>query len=206
MKKIYVLLFAVLVLTSCSPKHFIEINEDNTLTLDDTVYYPLKNSERFTDYGYTKLGSVLGGDVFLTKGQDTALLLKREDSFTYYVTEEYRDFDKLLEECTEFFYVPLQHFDKDGRVDESYAKNVQRLKGKEAEDFSFYVFYGRPPEEYGFETCTYAGEVFGAFPELDSIVSAYSVYKYADDAYSIIIDGEEYLMEVDTAKMIGIIK
>ena len=206
MKKICILLLALLLLTSCTPKYFIEVNDDNTLTLDGTVYYPLQNSERFTDYGYTKLGSVLGGEVYLTKGEDTVLLLKRKDSFTYYVEEEDRGFDKPLEDCLEFFYVPLEAFDKNGRVKSSYVDGVERLKGEDAEDFAFYVFYGRPPQELGYEKCSYAGEVFGTFTELDSVVSAYSVYKYADDAYSIIIDGEEYLMEVDTARMIGIIK
>lgn len=205
MKRLWVLLLALL-LTSCAPKYFIEVNEDNTLTLDDTVYYPLTNSERFTDYGYTKLGSVVGGDVYLTKGEDTVLLLKRKDSFTYYVEEKDRGFDKLLEECREFFFVPVEALDKNGRVKDSYLKRVDRLSGEEAEDFAFYVFYGRPPKDLGYETCSYAGEVFGTFSELDSIVSAYSVYKYAEDAYSIVIDGEEYLMEPDTARMIGIMK
>lgn len=206
MKKIYlVLIVLILTLTSCAAKHTFVLNDDGTITMDETLFYPLANSERFTDYGYgKKQGAVLGGDVYIVDGNDTILFVKRDKSFDYYVPEKLKGFDKPLEECTEFFYVPLQAFDKTGRVDRDFAEKSYRLTGEDAVDFAFYVFYGRPPKDYGYDQKQYAGEIYGVFSETDSIVSAYSVYKYDDDAYSVVIDDEEYLMEVSTAEMIGV--
>ena len=208
MKRIYLVFIAVLLfLTACADEHSFMLNDDGTLTMDSTVYYPLENSYRFTDYGTgRKQGAVLGGDVYVVDGEDTVILVKKEKSFTYYVPEELKGFDKLLEDCTEFFFVPVQALDKNGRVDRKKAEKLYRLTGEAAADFGFYIFYGRTPAENGYENGIYAGEIYGVFPETDSIVSAYSVYKYGADAYSVIIDGEEHLMEEDTAKMIGIIK
>ncbi len=208
MKKIIPILLLLVFLTSCaSHKHTFEKREDGTVTMDSAVFYPLENSHRFTDYGMgKKQGAVLGQDVYIPEGEDTVLLLTSSDSDTYYVPESLKSFDKLLEECKEFFFVPASQLDRNGRVSRKYAQKAKRLTGEDATDFAFYVFYGRAPQDYGYKKCTYAGEVYGVFPELDSLVSSYSVYRYDSDAYSIVIDGEEYLMDLDTAEMIGIIK
>lgn len=208
MKKIISVLLLFVFLTSCGgSEHTFEMNDDGTVTMDSTVYYPLENSHRFTDYGIgKKQGAVLGAQVYIPEGEDTVLLLRSSDSDTYYVPEHLKGFDKLLEECEEFFFVPKADLDKNGRIDRKYAKKANRLTGEDAVDFAFYVFYGRPPADYGYKNGSYAGEIYAVFGETDTLVSSYPVYKYTQTAYSIVIDGEEYLMELDVARMIGIVK
>lgn len=208
MKKIIttILLF-VLILTSCGAKHSFALNEDGTLTMDGNVYYPLDNSYRYTDYGITKKqGTVANGDVCIVEGNSTILLVQSAETSVYYVPEVFRGFDKLLEECTEYFFVPASDLDKSGRIDRSYAEKAKRLKEKQAEDFAFYVFYGRAPEDYGYTEGVYAGEIYAVFPEIDGLVSSYPVYKYSSTDYSVVIDGEETIMDTSWAKEIGIIK
>lgn len=207
MKKILLIILSLLLLfASCSYEHSFELKEDGTLSMDSKVFYPIKNSYRFTDYGFgKKQGAVLGGDVYIIDGQETVLLVKSADSYTYYVGEQFKDFDKLFEDCTEYFFVPAKDLDKNGRIARKYAEKAKRLTGDDALDFSFYVFYGRTPEELGYKKGEYAGEIYATFDEISSLVSSYPVYKYSQMAYSVEIDGTEYLMEIDLAKKIGII-
>ena len=207
MKKVlFTVLSLLLLISSCSYDLDFEMQEDGTIALDDRTFYPLESSYRFTDYGKgRKQGEVGDSEVYVIDGEETVLLVKSEDSYTYYVDERLRDFNKLFEECTEYFFVPEKDLDRNGRVDRKYAEKAKRLTGEDAVDFSFYVFYGRPPQELGYKKGEYAGEIYGEFDEISSLASSYPVYKYSKMAYSVVIDGTEYLMEIDLAKKIGII-
>lgn len=207
MRKLPFVLIAVLLLfTSCAAEHSFTENSDGSITMDTETYYPIENSYRFTDYGKgKKQGSILGADIYIPEGEDTVLLAEKDGSRTYYVPESLRGFDKPLEECTEFFFVKARDIEDDGRISRDIAESARIIKGKDAEDLAFYVFYGRPPQDYGLTECLYVGELFCTFPELDSILSSYPVYGYGRNAFSIVIDGEEYLMDEELARMMGII-
>ena len=201
MKKIYafvtiVVTLIALILSSCSSGYTFTENEDKTLTRSDgKVYYPLENSHRYSHLGKT----AKSGDVVLLENDSIVLMGE-----TYYVTEEYKSLDVLFEECTEYFFVPLKELD-DGRVTENAINKADKLKGTDAEDFSFYVFYGREPKELGYEKGVHQGEICALFETDLPLVSSYPVYKWSESVYSVEIDGVQYTLEDKWAKKIGII-
>lgn len=208
MKKILLFILALsLLLVSCSSDISFVLNEDGTLIMNEETLYPLPNSYRYTDYGITeKLGDIEIGEVFAVNSSETILYVSSKDASGYYVSEKYKNLDVKLEECKEFFYVPAKDLDKNKRIDREYAKNANRLTGEKAEDFAFYVFYGRTHEELGYTSGEYIGEVFGVMEECEALVSSYPVYRYDSVSFSVVIDGEETVMEPDVARLIGIIK
>ena len=207
MKKYF--LSAILVfcafLTSCGSDYAFEEREDATLLRSDgEVFYPLENSERYIDYGVgKKQGSVLGADIYGVEGGADVLLMQKGNKETYYVSEELRGLNKLFEDCDTFFYVPKKNLDKSGRISLSYKPRLE-LTLKDAEDFAFYIFYGRSPEEYGYKNGEYRGEIYATFPETDALATRYPLYYYLNLGYSIEIDGDEYMLEEEWAKKIGI--
>ncbi len=196
MKRIFVFLVCVLIFVSCSSGFSFTENEDNTVTRSDgKVFYPLENSHRYSYLGKT----AKSGDVLLLENDSIIAVGEK-----YYVTEEYKSLDVLFEECTEYFFVERKEL-KDGRITESLIKKSDKLTGKDAEDFSFYVFYGREPKELGFERGVHHGEICGLFETDLPLVSSYSVYKWSESVYSVEIDGVQYTLEEKWAKKIGII-
>lgn len=196
MKRIFVFLFCILVFTSCSSGYTFTENEDNTVTRSDgIVYYPIESSHRYSHLGKT----AKSGDVVLLENEGIVLMGE-----TYYVTEEYKSLDVLFEECLEFFYVDRKDL-KEGRVTESLIKKADKLSGKDAEDFSFYVFYGREPSELGLQRGVHQGEICALFETDLPLVSSYSVYKWSEGVYSVEIDGVQYTLEDTWLKKIGII-
>ncbi|MBE6650796.1 MAG: hypothetical protein E7613_05740 [Ruminococcaceae bacterium] len=208
MKKLFLLPVVLFIfLISCSSDISFTLNEDGTLTMDGQTLYPLQNSYRYTDYGISdKIGEIEAGDIYAVKGAETVLFVSSKDTKGYYVTEKYKNLDVKLEECKEFFYVPVKDLDENGRIDREYAKSVKHLIGSDAEDFAFYIFYGRTPEELGYSEGKYIGSVFGVMEESEMLVSSYPIYQYDSISYSIVIDGEETVMDTETARLIGIIK
>ncbi len=201
-KLILASLILLLVLVSCAPEHTAVLNSDDTLTFDGTKYYPLKNSDSFSHIERaTKVGAVLGGDVFFIEGSVTCLFKDGENHDTYYVPEACKDIEKLPEECEEFFYLPEAE-----TGNKKYIASARRITGSDAEDFSFYLFYGRTPEESGLIGGKYVGEICALFPELPSLCLSYPVREYSPSAYSVEVDGTEYLLEVKWAREVGIIQ
>lgn len=206
MKKIYLLLIVILLAFTACQKDVTVTLDGDLLTVDGVVYYHLENSNRLTDTGAEKIGSVFGGDVFEVEGGEGICLTEIKGKRAYYVTEENQGFERLLEECSGFFFASVTDLDKSGRIDKAYINKADILTGREAEDFAFYVFYGRPPKDYGLENGSYIGNVYGIFPEFESLLSTYPVFKFDSRSYSIIIDGEEYLMDEEIVRQIGITK
>lgn len=200
MKKIYAFVtiavtLIALILASCSAGYSFTENEDKTITRSDgKVYYPLENSHRYSHLGKT----AKSGDILILENDSIIEVGK-----TYYVTEEYKSLDVLFEECLEFFYVDRKEL-KDGRITESIIEKADKLSGKDAEDFSFYVFYGREPKELGLEKGVHQGEICALFETDLPLVSAYSVYKWSESIYSVKIDGVQYTLEDKWLKKIGI--
>ncbi|MBE6701033.1 MAG: hypothetical protein E7582_03995 [Ruminococcaceae bacterium] len=209
MKKITLILTLVLILfsLSCSEKYTYKEREDGTIIRSDsTVFYPLENSYRYTDLGYgKKVGSILSYDIFPLESED-AILVKGLEEEKYYVTEDYKSLDILFEECHTFLFVNKNDLDKKSRVSEKYIEKAEKLTGKTAEDFAFYVFYGRTPEEEGYKRREYFGEIIALFDTPSFLLSSYPVYKYSPTAYSVEIDGEEYMLEIRWSREIGIIE
>ena len=192
-------------LISCDGDYTFDEREDETLLRSDgEEFYPLENSERYIDYGVgKKQGSVLGADIYSVEGTEDVLLMQRKKEDIYFVSEELRGLNKLFEDCDTFFYVPAKELNKSGRIPLSYKPRLE-LTLKDAEDFAFYIFYGRSPEEYGYKNGEYMGEIYATFPEAEALATRYSLYYYSGLGYSIEIDGDEYLLEDEWAKKIGI--
>lgn len=199
-----ILLILCAFLISCKSEYTFREGEGGTLLRSDgEKFYPLENSERYVDYGVTKKqGSVLGADIYGVEGGEDALLMQKGEESTYFVGESLMELNKLFEDCDAFFFVPEKDL-KDGRISFSYKPQVT-LTLKDAEDFAFYIFYGRSPREYGFDKGEYIGEIYATFPETDLLATRYSVYFYQGLGYSVEIDGDEYLIEDEWARKIGI--
>ena len=201
MKKIIVL-FLLLVFCSCSEKYTFTEDNGALIRSDKKVYYPINNSQRYSDFGLSsKKGAILGSDIYSVKGSDEVVFAKD----TYYVTEEYKSLDIAFENCEEFFFVPKADLDKDGKISERQLEKAEKLKNEDAVDFAFYVFYGREPEELGYQKGVYVGEVIAPLNIKLPLVSSYPVYKWSDADYSVEIDGTHYMLEEKWSKKIGII-
>lgn len=202
MKKILLILLALLCMCSCSEKLSFTENEDGTLNSSDgQVYYPLENSHRYSDFGLgKKVGAILGADVF---SLDNTKQVLYADS-TYYVKEEYKSLDVLFEDCDEYLFVPKKDLDKSGRITEKYLKPKKTLKGENAQDFSFYIFYSHTPEEEGYLNGVYVGEIVALFETDLPLYSSYPVYYWDNKAYSVEIDGTHYMIEDEWVKKIFI--
>ena len=196
MKHIFIFLACILIFVSCSSGYSFTEKDNKTLTRSDgIVYYPLENSHRYSHIGKT----AKSGNVVILEN-DSIILAEG----TYFVTEEYKSLDVLFEECNEYFFAPLQDLDN-GRATENLIEKADKLSGKDAEDFSFYVFYGREPKELGFERGVHQGEICAIFETDLPLVSSYPVYKWSDSIYSVEIDGVQYILEDKWLKKIGII-
>lgn len=201
MKKIILLLLFILLLVSCSEKHTLT-EDDGRLICDERVYYPLENSHRYSDLGLSsKIGEILGSDVYSVKGGDDVICV----GDSYYVTEEYKDLDVVLEDCGEFFFVNRIDLDKKGRISKNQLAKAEKLSDKEGVDFAFYLFYGREPKELGYLRGEYAGELIATFISDLPLVSSYPVYKWSNVDYSVEVDGVHYMLEEKWSKKIGII-
>lgn len=202
MKKIFALLCCIFILSSCSSEiNFIE-NDDKSICLSSgEVFYPIKNTHRFSHLGgERRVGKIGSEDVFfLNKSAD--VIIVGDD---YYVSQEHSSFDIAFEECSQFLFVPRKRL-KNGRASQSVIDNADKLTGVDAEDFSFYVFYGREPREFGFENGVHFGQILGLFETDLPLVSSYPVYKWSQSLYSVEIDGVQYTLEDKWAKKIGII-
>lgn len=201
MKKIILLLLLILLLASCSEKHtFTE--DDGRLICDERAYYPLENSHRYSDLGLSsKIGEILGSDIYSVKNSDHVLYV----GDSYYVTEEYKDLDVVLEDCGEFFFVNRIDLDKNGRINKKQLSSAEKLTDRDAVDFAFYLFYGREPKELGYVKGEYEGELIATFISDLPLVSSYPVYKWSGVDYSVEVDGVHYMLEEKWSKKIGII-
>ncbi len=202
MKKILLLLTFLLCLTSCSEKVTFSEKEDGTLNCSNgQVYYPLENSHRYADFGLgKKVGAILGADVFSVKNAENILYADG----VYYVDKEHKTLDVLFEDCDEYLFVPKKDLDENGHISSKYLKGKNTLKGKDAEDFSFYIFYSHTPEEEGYINGVYVGEIIALFETDLPLYSSYSVYNWDNRAYSVEIDGTHYLIEDEWVKKISI--
>ena len=207
MKKILLLFALVLIFTSCSERYTFTESDNGAITRSDgETFLPVENSYRYRDLGVgSKIGAILGADVYSVKGADS-LLVAIGETEEYYISEGETFPDTLFEECTEYCYIPKIDLDKRGRISESALKRADKLTGEEAVDFSFYVFYGREPKELGYLNGVYVGEIIGTMETSLPIVSSYPVYKWSSTAYSVEIDGVHYTLEMEWSEKIGIIK
>ena len=208
MKKTLIFIFVSLILlTSCTARYTFTENPNGSLTRSDkNTFYPIESSYRYADFSERKkLGKCPSGEVWSIDDEGLALLVIGENSERFYLTEEYSHLDILFEECNEYFFAPEKDLDKYGRVSEKYISEAVKLTGDEAVDFAFYIFYGRSPDEEGLGKGKYVGEIIALFDDPQYLVSSYPVYRYGKDAFSVEIDGDEYLLEEKWAKAIGII-
>lgn len=201
--KAVIIVSLLTLLTACADSYTFTEGEGGALIRsDEKVFYPVGNSYRYSDLGVgSKIGAILGSDVYSVKGSDKIILA----GDTYYVTEEYKSLDVAFEDCKEFLYVPSRDLDKKGRISEKYLEKAEKLTGDDAVDFAFYVFYGREPKELGFERGVYQGQIIALFDIKEPLISSYPVYKWSDKVYSVEIDGTHYTLEEKWAKKIGII-
>ena len=202
MKKLLLLLLLLLSLSSCSQEITFSEKEDGTLVSSkEEVYYPLENSHRYSVFGLDKkISAILGADVFGVKNTDSIIFADG----TYYVKEEYKELDILFEDCDEYLFVPKKDLDKNGHITQKYLKNKDTLNSKEAEDFSFYIFYSRTPKEEGYVNGVYVGEIIALFETDLPLYSSYPVYHWDNKAYSVEIDSTHYIIENEWAKKIFI--
>lgn len=196
MKKIVASLLLVLLLVSCADGFTFTKREDGAIVRsDEKVFYPIDYSYRYQALGIgKKAGEILGAEIYFVKDSDDVISVDGE----CFVSEDYADIDAVFENCTEFLFL-----EKSKKINQRNINKADKLTGGEAEDFSFYVFYGQTPEALGYKTKEYIGEIIGVFDTDLPLVSSYPAYKLGERAYAVEIDGEVYTLDYEWSKKIG---